>query len=70
VHISVQVMVAIGFGLLGLASWFFGWLWARRRVPDSRLLSRMRCSVSGCGEFLVQRDEEAIDLLKRSEQRA
>ena len=25
----------------------------------------MHCSVSGCSDFLVQRDEEAIDLLKR-----
>jgi cytochrome d ubiquinol oxidase subunit I len=36
VHIAFQVMVAIGFGLFGLALWL-GWTWWRRRdLPKSR----------------------------------
>lgn len=52
VHISFQVMVAIGFGLLGLALSFFGWLWARRRVPDSRLMLVL-VTISGFAGFIA-----------------
>lgn len=36
VHIAFQIMVGIGFALLGLSTWF-GWAWWRRRdLPTSR----------------------------------
>jgi len=36
VHIAFQIMVAIGFALLGLSAWL-GWSWWRRRdLPGSR----------------------------------
>jgi len=52
VHVSFQVMVAIGFGLLGLVTWFFGWLWVCRRVPDSRLLLSL-VTLSGFAGFVA-----------------
>jgi cytochrome d ubiquinol oxidase subunit I len=52
VHVSFQVMVAIGFGLLALALWFFGWMWVRRRVPDSRLLLVL-VTMSGFAGFIA-----------------
>ena len=52
VHVSFQVMVAIGFGLLGLVIWFFGGLWARRRVPDSRLMLAL-VTLSGFAAFVA-----------------
>ena len=35
VHLSFQAMVAIGFGLVGLAAWFGLAWWRRRTVPAS-----------------------------------
>ncbi|MGH9284516.1 MAG: cytochrome ubiquinol oxidase subunit I [Acidimicrobiales bacterium] len=41
VHLAFQVMVAIGFLLLGLSAWF-GWSWWRRRAPPrSRWFTRL-----------------------------
>lgn len=34
VHVAFQIMVAVGFGLLGLSAWF-GWSWWRHRNPPS-----------------------------------
>ncbi len=38
VHLAFDIMVGIGFGLLGLAAWFFIALWRKRAVPERRLL--------------------------------
>ena len=38
VHLAFDIMVAIGFALLGLAAWFFIALWRKRSVPEGRLL--------------------------------
>jgi len=38
VHLAFDIMVAIGFALLGLAAWFFVALWRKRSVPEGRLL--------------------------------
>jgi cytochrome bd ubiquinol oxidase subunit I len=40
VHLAFDIMVAIGFALLGLAAWFLVLLWRRRRVPEGRWLLR------------------------------
>lgn len=37
VRTSFQIMVAVGFGLLGLSVWFAWCLWRRKRLPASRL---------------------------------
>ena len=50
VHIAFQLMVAIGFGLLALAAWFFGLLLLRRRVPTYRPLL-FAVGAAGVGGF-------------------
>ena len=37
VHVAFDIMVGIGFGLFGLASWFLWSWWRRRSLPRSRL---------------------------------
>jgi cytochrome d ubiquinol oxidase subunit I len=38
VHLAFDLMVGIGFALLGVSGWFFVDLWRRRRVPEPPLL--------------------------------
>jgi cytochrome d ubiquinol oxidase subunit I len=52
VHLAFDVMVGIGFALLGLALWFFTLLWRRRRVPDQRLLLKA-VGLSGVLSFVA-----------------
>jgi cytochrome d ubiquinol oxidase subunit I len=52
VHLSFQVMVAIGFALLGLALWFFSSMWARQRVPEARLMLAL-VTMSGFAGFVA-----------------
>jgi cytochrome bd ubiquinol oxidase subunit I len=40
VHLAFDIMVGIGFALLGLAAWSLVLLWRRRRVPEGRWLLR------------------------------
>jgi cytochrome bd ubiquinol oxidase subunit I len=52
VHISFQLMVASGFGLLGLGVAFAWTWWRRRRLPESRWFLRA-ASVAGPAAFLA-----------------
>jgi cytochrome d ubiquinol oxidase subunit I len=50
VHLAFDLMVGIGFALLGLAVWFFALLWRRGRVPEQRRLLQA-VAVSGFLSF-------------------
>ena len=52
VHVSFQVMVGLGFGLLALSGWFLFLLWRRSDVTTNRWLLR-GVAVSGLGSFLA-----------------
>lgn len=52
VHISFQLMVAIGTGLLGLAVWFALVWWRRRDLPRSAWFWRL-ASVAGVGAIVA-----------------
>jgi cytochrome d ubiquinol oxidase subunit I len=52
VHIAFQLMVASGFGMLGLGGWF-GFVWVRkRRLPNVRWFLRA-AAVAGPAAFLA-----------------
>jgi len=52
VHLAFQLMVGVGFGLLGLAAWA-GWVWVRRRdLPRSPWFLRA-AALSGVGAVLA-----------------
>jgi cytochrome d ubiquinol oxidase subunit I len=52
VHLAFDIMVLIGFALMGLAAWFFVALWRRRAVPEGRLLLRA-VGLSGILSFVA-----------------
>jgi cytochrome d ubiquinol oxidase subunit I len=52
VHLSFQLMVAIGTALVGLAAWFGFSLWRRRRLPESRWFWRA-AALSGIGAVVA-----------------
>lgn len=52
VHISWDVMIAIGFGLLGLGIWFAISMWRRRGPPMNRLFL-LAASVSGVAAIVA-----------------
>ncbi|HXA41415.1 MAG TPA: cytochrome ubiquinol oxidase subunit I [Candidatus Solibacter sp.] len=54
VHLAFDVMVGIGFLLLGLAAWFFWLLWRRRRVPEWPLLLRATAAAGVLGFVAVE----------------
>jgi cytochrome bd ubiquinol oxidase subunit I len=52
VHLAFQVMVAIGFGLLGLGTWAAISTWRRKRVPQGRWFLRAAV-VAGPAAFVA-----------------
>ncbi len=51
-HLAFDVMVGIGFALLGLAAWF-GWsLWRRKKLPESKWFWRA-AALSGLGAVIA-----------------
>ena len=54
VHLAFDVMVGIGFLLVGLAAWFFWLLWRLRRVPEWPLLLRATAVAGVLGFVAVE----------------
>jgi cytochrome d ubiquinol oxidase subunit I len=52
VHLSFQVMVGLGFAMLGLAAWYGILWWRRRRLPESRWFWR-GATVAGLGAVVA-----------------